>query len=109
MLTVCIFLYLFSSYYFETKIQKRKNKNDIQLQGKWKVTEFLTRESYLEPSYSYYEPFLGRSINIMPDQIIESIEYWPGNVEYFYLPYDEVMIEDIDAIEYGGKDHMLEP
>lgn len=79
------------------------------LKGKWKVTEFLTRESYLEPSYSYYEPFLGRSINIMPDQIIESIEYWPGNVEYFYLPYDEVMIEDIDATEYGGKNHMLEP
>lgn len=107
--TACIFLFLSGLYCFGIRMQKERNVSDIHPHGKWKVTEFLTRESYLAASYSYYEPFLGRSISIMSDQIIESINYWPGDVEYFDFPYDEVMVEVIDAAEYGSKNYMLEP
>lgn len=103
-----LILLLAACLYFA--LYKKKTVDPTEsLKGQWKVTEFLTCKSYLVASYSYYEPFLGRSINIMPDQIIESIHYWPGDVEYFYFPYDEVVVEDIDATEYGGKNHMLKP
>ena len=103
-----LILLLSACLYFA--LYKKKTVDSTEsLKGQWKVTEFLTLESHVVASYSYYEPFLGRSINIMPDQIIESIHYWPGDVEYFYLPYDEVVVEDIDATEYGSKNYMLKP
>ena len=53
---------------------------DIDLEGKWKVTEYLTGYP-MTVSYDFYEHFLGRSIVIERNRIIKSFGYWWDKLE----------------------------
>ena len=102
LIVLCLFMIFPKVHLINDKTNIVKN-----LQGKWKVTEFLACEQY-GVSYSYYDHFLGRSITITPKQIITSLDYWPEKIEHSYMTYDDIEVKTINAYQYGAKERINE-
>ncbi len=75
---------------------------DIDLEGKWKVTEYLTGYP-MTVSYDFYEHFLGRSIVIERNRIIKSFGYWWDKLEDVVFQYRSMEVEVVDSGQYGGE------
>lgn len=64
-------------------------KTETNLEGQWKVTDYLTSTDDTSPD-DYYEDFLGRSIVIEPNRIIKSFGRWGDGSRFCRLEEDVV-------------------
>lgn len=80
-------------------------KKEINLEGQWKVTEYIT-DTKEEVSYSFYEHYWGRSITIEPNRIIFSMYCWPDEIAYKVLQYRYIHMRTCDADEFRIKNGM---
>lgn len=81
--------------------QNSEDKWNIDLEGQWKVTDYLAGHN-LKVSYDFYEHFLGRSIIIEPNRIIKSFGYWWNELNDVTSQYRNVEVEMMDGEVYGN-------
>ncbi len=84
------------------KEEKRMDGGKINLEGQWKVTDYLAGWD-TKAEYDYYEHFLGRSIIIKPNRIIKSFGCWDDLLEDVVSQYRTVETETVGGGNYGSR------
>lgn len=97
---ICVFLFLIASG--TLKAAEKKEDEEINLEGQWKVTDYVASED-MTAAYDYYEDFLGRSIVIEPNRIIQSFGYGDVVQEDVVSQYRIVEVKVVNGGTYGSR------
>ena len=82
--------------------EKNGDRVQIDLEGQWKVTDYLASWDMTEAD-DYYEHFLGRSIVIEPNRIIRSFGNWDDSPEDVVSQYRTMEVENVNGGIYGSR------
>ena len=96
---VCVFLFLMASG--TLKAAEKNEDGEFNLEGQWKVTDYVASQ-YITATYDHYEDYLGRSIIIEPNRIIESFGSYMKQEDAVFR-YRTVEVETVNGGTYGSR------
>ena len=96
---ICIFLFLMASG--TLKAAEKNEDGEFNLEGQWKVTDYVASQ-YITATYDHYEDYLGRSIIIEPNRIIESFGSYMKQEDAVFR-YRTVEVETVNGGTYGSR------
>ncbi len=98
---VIICVLLFSMASGTLKAAGKNEDEEINLKGQWKVTDYVASQ-YITATYDHYEDYLGRSIIIEPNRIIESFGSYMKQEDAVFR-YRTVEVETVNGGTYGSR------